>query len=198
MGQYQAAGDGDKALEMARAVLKYEPNNAVALLTAAQLLSERTHDFDLDRKERLSEAEADARNALKHVGDVPAPAGMNAEQFAEALRQLRGTAHEVLGTVSFKRGEYFNAIKEFNAAVNEEREHTDAVVYLRLAVANDKSDDVRSATIAADKAIAGSQPGSQVRQLAEQEKARLVKLTTPDLEEQKDRRSKVPENVVPQ
>jgi len=198
MGQYQAAGDGDKALEMARAVLKYEPNNAVALLTAAQMLSERTHDFDLDRKERLSEAEADARNALKHVSDVPVPAGMNAEQFAEALRQLRGTAHEVLGTVSFKRAEYFNAIKEFNAAVAEEREHTDAVVYLRLAVANDKSDDVRSATIAADKAIASSQPGSQVHQLAEQEKARLVKLSTPELEEQKDRRSKTPENVLPQ
>ena len=197
MGQYQAAGDGDKALEMARAVLKYEPNNAVALLTAAQLLSERTHDFDLDRKERLSEADADARNALKHVSDVPTPAGMSAEQFAEALRQLRGTAHEVLGTVSFKRAEYFNAIKEFNAAVAEERERTDAVVYLRLAVANDKSDDVRSAMIAADKAIANSQAGSQVHQLAEQEKARLLKLSTPDLEQPMDRRTQPAENVLP-
>ena len=197
MGQYQAAGDGDKALEMARAVLKYEPNNAVALLTAAQLLSERTHDFDLDRKERLSEADADARNALKHVSDVPTPAGMSAEQFAEALRQLRGTAHEVLGTVSFKRAEYFNAIKEFNAAVAEERERTDAVVYLRLAVANDKSDDVRSAMIVADKAIANSQAGSQVHQLAEQEKARLLKLSTPDLEQPMDRRTQPAENVLP-
>ena len=77
MGQYQAAGDGDKSLEMARAVLKYEPNNAVALLTAAQMLSERTHDFDLDHNERLSEAEADARNALRHAGDVTPPAGMD-------------------------------------------------------------------------------------------------------------------------
>ena len=194
MGQYQALGDGDKSLAMARAVLKYEPNNPVALLTAAQMLSERTHEFDLDRNERLSEAEADARNALRHANEVPPPAGMNAAQFAEVMAQLRGTAHEVLGTVSFKRAEYFNAIKEFNAAINEERERTDAVVYLRLAVSHDKSEDVQSALRAADKAIAGSATGSQVRLLAEREKNRLLKLATPDLQEQKDRRSPVPEN----
>lgn len=197
MGQYQAAGDGDKSLEMARAVLKYEPNNAVALLTAAQMLSERTHDFDLDHNERLSEAEADARNALRHAGDVTPPAGMTATQFAEVMAQLRGTAHEVLGTVSFKRADYFNAIKEYNAAINEERERTDAVVYLRLAVSHDKSDDAQSALHAADKAIALSQPGSQIRQLAEREKDRLLKLATPDIQEQIDRRTKLPVNVIP-
>ena len=61
MGLYQQANNPDKALEMARDVLKYDPGNAVALLTAAQILAERTHDSDLDRDDRLTEAAADAQ-----------------------------------------------------------------------------------------------------------------------------------------
>jgi tetratricopeptide (TPR) repeat protein len=178
MGQYQATNRADKALEMARAVLKYDPNNPVALLSAAQILAERTHDSDLDRDDRLAEAVTDARNALTHAANIPAPANMTPEQFAGALAQLRGTAHEVIATVRFKQGEYFDAIKEYNAAASEEKEHTDAIVWLRLAVSLDKSDDPASAMTAIDKAIAGSEPGSQIRQLAEQEKARLVKLSS--------------------
>lgn len=178
MGQYQALNRADKALEMARDVLKYDPDNPVALLGAAQILAERTHDGDLDRDERLAEATSDARNALLHAADVPTPANMTPEQFAGAIAQLRGTAHEVIATVFFKRGEYFTAIKEYNAAIAEEGGRADAVVYLRLAVAHDKSGDLPSALDAANKAIAGSEAGSPVRQLAEQEKERLLKLST--------------------
>lgn len=176
MGQYQNAGNAVKALEMARAVVRYDPENAVALATAGQILVERTRDDDLDREERLDEATTDAKSALLYSAAIPAPGNMTPEQFAAALSQLRGTAHEVLGTVYFKRGDYFNAIKEYNAAVAEEKEHTDAVVYLRLSVANDKINDLIDAMTAADKAIAASEKGSEVHQLAEQEKARLVKL----------------------
>ena len=74
MGLYQQANNSDKTLEMARAVLKYEPTNPVALLTAAQILVERTHDDDLDRNDRLDEATTDARDALQHANDCIAPA----------------------------------------------------------------------------------------------------------------------------
>jgi hypothetical protein len=181
MGEYQAANNSEKALEMARTVLKFDPNNAVALLTAAQILAERTHDTDLDRDDRLTEADADARSALQHARDIPQPPNLTPEQFASAMAQLRGTAHEVIATVAFKKLDYFAAIKEYNAAASEEKEHTDAVVWLRLAVANDKSGDYSAATEAVKKAIAASEPGSQIRQLAEQESSRLSKLsfTTP-------------------
>jgi hypothetical protein len=181
MGEYQAANNSEKALEMARTVLKFDPYNAVALLTAAQILAERTHDTDLDRNDRLAEADADARSALQHARDIPQPPNLTPEQFASAMAQLRGTAHEVIATVAFKKLDYFTAIKEYNAAASEEKEHTDAVVWLRLAVANDKSGDFSAATEAVSKAIAASEPGSQIRQLAEQESSRLSKLsaTTP-------------------
>lgn len=176
MGLYQQANNPDKSLEMARVVLKYDPTNSVALLTAAQLLAERTHDHDLDRDDRLGEADAYAFSALQHSNDLAQPANLTPEQFAAALSQLRGTAHEVIGTVAFKKLEYATAIKEYNAAAGEEKEHTEAIVWLRLSVAHDKTDDYESARVAVSKALAASEPGSQIRQLAEQEKVRLDKI----------------------
>jgi hypothetical protein len=178
MGLYQQAGNPDKTLEMARTVLKYDPGNAVALLTAAQMLAERTHESDLDRDDRLAEASSDARSALQHVGDIVQPSNLTPQQFAVALADIRGTAHEVLADVAFKKLDYFDAIKEYNAAAAEEKEHTDSVVWLRLAVANDKSGDMRAALEAVTKAIAASENGSQIRQLAEQERSRLDKLSS--------------------
>jgi hypothetical protein len=176
MGLYQQANNPDKTLEMARDVLKYDPGNPVALLTAGQMLAERTHDNDLDRNERLAEADTDARSALQHAGEIAQPTNMTPEQFAAALAQLRGTAHEVIATVAFKKQDYSTAIKEYNAAADEEKEHTDPVVWLRLSVAHDKSGDYVAAIATVQKAIAASEPGSQIRQLAEQERSRLEKL----------------------
>jgi hypothetical protein len=176
MGMYQQKNNPEKTLEMARAVLKYDPGNAVALLTAGQMLAERTHDNDLDRDDRLAEATADAQSALQHASDVAQPTNMTPEQFAGALAQLRGTAHEVIATVAFKKLDYWTAIKEYNAAVAEEKEHTEALVWLRLAVAEDKSGDYISAKDTVQKAVTASEPGSQIRQLAEQEQSRLNKL----------------------
>ena len=176
MGMYQQTDNQEKALEMARTVLKYDPSNAVALLTAAQLLAERTTDNDLDKNERLAEAKADAQSALQNTGSIAQPANMSPEQFAGAIAQLRGTAHEVLGTVAFKKLDYTTAINEYNAAAAEEKEHTEAVVWLRLSIAYDKSNDFNSALDAAKKAIAASEPNSPVRKLAEQEKLRLDRL----------------------
>lgn len=176
MGLYQQANNPDKALEMARVVLKYDPGNPVALLTAAQILAERTHDSDLDRDDRLTEAATDAQSALQHAGDIPQPTNMTPEQFAAALAQIRGTAHEVIATVAFKKLDYGTAIKEYNAAAAEEKEHTDPVVWLRLSVAYDKSGDYNAALAAVQKSLAASAPGDQIHQLAEQEKSRLDKL----------------------
>jgi hypothetical protein len=176
MGLYQQVDNSGKTLEMARATLKYDSTNAVALLTAAQILSERTHNDDLDRNERLAEASADAETALRHVGEIAQPPSLTPEQFSSAIAQLRGTAHEVFATVAFKKLDYTTAIKEYIVAIAEEKEHTDPVVWLRLAVAYDKNSDYLSGLDAVQKAIATSGPGSQIHTVAEQEKARLEEL----------------------
>lgn len=177
MGLYQQNGNSGKTLEMARAALKYDPTNSVALLTAAQILAEHTHNEDLDRDDRLAEAVTDAETALRHTGDIAPPPHFTPGQFASALAQLRGTAHEVFATVAFKKLDYPTAIKEYNAAIAEEKQNADPVVWLRLAVAYDKNSDYLSGLDAVQKAIAASEPGSQIRTVAEQEKSRLDALT---------------------
>jgi tetratricopeptide (TPR) repeat protein len=178
MGLYQQANDPAKTLELARAALKYDPGNAVALLAAAQVLAERTHDDDLDRNDRFAEASADAQNALQNADSIPPPTNLTPEQFAAALAELRGAAHEVLGTVAFKKLDNITAIKEYDLAAAEEKEHTAAVVWLRLSVALERSGDPTRAAAIVPKAIAASAPGSQIRQLAEQEKSRLEKFSS--------------------
>ncbi len=177
MGLYQQANDPGKTLEMARDIIKYDPGNPVALLTAAQVLAERTNDSDLDRDDRLAEANADARSALQNAGDIAPPTNLTPEQFANALAEIRGTAYEVLATVAFKKQDYLTAIQEYDIAAAEEKEHTDAVVWLRLSVAHDKSGDYTAAAAIVQRAIASSQSGSQIRQLAEQEQSRLEQLS---------------------
>jgi len=178
MGLYQQAQNPAKTLEMARAALKYDPNNSVALVAAAQVLAERTHDNDLDRDDRLAEAKADALRALQTAGDIPPPTNMTQEQFASAVAKLHGAAHEVLATVAFKKLDYQTAIKEYELATSVDKEHTDAVVWLRLSVAHDKSGDYTAAEAVVKKAIAASQPGTPVRQLAEQEESHLAKVAS--------------------
>lgn len=176
MGLYQQASDPVKTLEMARVALKFDPVNPVALLTAAQVLVERTRDSDLDRDDRLAEAKTDANLALQNTGAITLPANLTQEQFAAALVEIRATAHEVLGTVAFKKMDNLTAIKEYDLVAAEEKEHTDAIVWLRLSVALERSGDPARAAATVPRAIAASQPGTPVRQLAEQEKSHLEKL----------------------
>ena len=176
MALYQQANQSGKALEMARAVLKYDPGNAVALLCAAQILAEGTNEHDLDHDARLQEANGDAEAALQHAGDLPQPAGLSAEQFESAIRELRGAAHEVLATVAYKKRDFRKAIAEYNAAVAGEEEHTEPLVWLRLAAAHDKMGEYNLGIAAAGKAIAASEEGTPMRELAEKEDARLKAL----------------------
>ena len=176
MGLYQQANNSAKALEMARAVLKYDPANPVALLGAAQLLAEGTQEQDLDRDARLQEAANDAQLALQHAGEMAQPAGLSAGQFESMIFELRGEAHEVLATVAYKRRDYRTAIDEYNATVAGEKEHTGAVVWLRLAAAHDKLGEYSLGISAIEKAIAASEAGSPGRELAEKELVRLKAL----------------------
>lgn len=173
MGLYQQANNPAKTLEMARAVLKYDPGSPVALLGAAQILAERAHDDDLDRNERLQEAATDGQAALQHAGELARPASLTAEQFADAVAQLRGAAHEVLATVAYKQHDYRKAIEEYGTIASSAKAPVEAVVWLRLAAAHEKLGEYSLGIADADRAIAATEPASPVRELAERENIRL-------------------------
>jgi len=176
MGLYQQANDPGHSLQLARTVLKYDPANPLALLSAAQILADSTHEDDLDREERLQEAAADARAALEDAGELMRPANFTAAQRADAVAQLRRDAHEALATVAFKNRDYREAIAQYDAAIELEKEPVESGVWLRIAAAYDKLGELSQGMAAAEKAIAASEPGSPVRELAEKENARLKAL----------------------
>src|ERR1700757_3102371 len=82
MGRYQQANNADKMLEMAQKALTFDPDDPQALLGAAQVLAERTHDTDLDKDQKLAEAKKNAERALVTLDTDLPTTGVAPEQLA--------------------------------------------------------------------------------------------------------------------
>jgi hypothetical protein len=174
MGLYERAHNPGKTLEMARAVLKYDPENPVALLAAAQVLANGARNTDLDRNARLAEARTNALSALTNLEKIADFAELNEEQFGRISNQLRGSAHEVLGTVAFKLRDYATALREYSIATATQQEHADPVLWLRISVCSEKTGNLDMSSFYAAKAISASRKGTRVRELAERQKDRIA------------------------
>jgi hypothetical protein len=175
MGLYERANNSAKSLEMARDVLKYDPENPAALVTAALILANGARDSDLDRDARLEEAHVDALNALRSIGKLDESSGLSAEQVGDLSGQLSGAAHEALGTVAFKRLDFPTALKEYFIAATQQKQNADPVIWLRMSVAYEKTGNLAMSAQAAERAIRAAPSGSRVRALAEKQKAYVQK-----------------------
>jgi tetratricopeptide (TPR) repeat protein len=175
MGLYEQANNSAKSLEMARDVLKYDPDNPPALVTAALILANGARDSDLDRNARLDEAKADALSALHSLGTLDESSGLSAEQLGDLSGQLSGAAHEALGTVAFKKLDFPTALKEYFIAATEQKQNADPVVWLRMSVAYEKTGNLSMSSDAAERALHASAAGSRIRELAEKQKAHVQK-----------------------
>jgi len=174
MALYERANNPTKTLEMARAVLKYDPENPVALLAAAQMLADGARTSNLDRKARLAEARARAQSCLEHIERISQSGDMSEEEFGEISTRLRGAAHEVLGTVAFKLRDYPAALREYHIASAAQNDHPDPVVWLRMAVSFEKTGELEMSSEYAARAISSSKTGTRVRELAERQKDRMA------------------------
>ena len=71
MRGFQNANNGDKMLETAQGLLKVDPDDPEALLAVAEVSAERTRDTDLDKDQRLAQAQKDAERALQTIDTDP-------------------------------------------------------------------------------------------------------------------------------
>ena len=94
MRAYQNANNGEKMLDMGRDVLKIDPDDPEALVGVSEVLAERTRDTDLDKAQRLEEAQKLAQHAIETVDtDVAVPAGTppdKVEQYKAGKEALFG------------------------------------------------------------------------------------------------------------
>jgi len=178
MGKYQKADNGDKTLDMGRKVLHYDPDNCVALMMNAMVLTERTQESDIDRDERLNEAKADAQRALDNIssGNFPVPPGFTPEQVQEFKDQINGMAYTALGTAELLRKNDSAAEQNLRKATEGPVGKGDPIVWYRLALALDHQKKYSEANGAITIAVAVAPAGSAVANMAKNEQSRLRQL----------------------
>ena len=179
MHAYQRANQADKMLEMGRQVLKLDSEDPEAMIGVAEVLTERTHDTDLDKDQRLAEASKLAQHALETVDtNISVPAGVPAEQVDAYKRFLRSSAYAIIGTQLYNKDNFKDAEDNFRKSIDAFPSQPDPIVVLRLALSLDKQEKYAEALTQANRAmeLTANQPGSSVAVYAKQEHDRLVQL----------------------
>jgi tetratricopeptide (TPR) repeat protein len=178
MHAYQTANNAEKMAEMAQKVLKIDPDDPEALVGAAEVIAERTRDTDLDKDQRLAEAQKDAQHALQTVDtDVAIPAGTPQEKIDAYKGYLRSSAYSVLGTIAFNQKNYADAEGQFRKSIDALPSQPDPVVVLRLAIALDNQGKYPEALKEANRAVELTQGNTSAGTLARRERDRLLQLT---------------------
>ena len=178
MHSYQNANNADKMYEMAQKELKLDPDDPEALIGSAEVIAERTRDTDLDKDQRLAEAQKDAQHALQTIDtDVSIPAGTPQERIDAYKGFLRSSAYSILGTIELNSEKFTDAESDFRKSIDAYPAQPDPVVVLRLALALDKQGKYAEALKEANRAVELTQENTTAGGLARRERDRLVQLT---------------------
>ena len=178
MTKYQKADNGDKALDMGRKVLQYDPDNVFALVMNATVLAERTRQTDIDRDPRLKEATTDAQRVLENIrtGNYLLAPNATPEQVQQFKDQISSMAYHALGKAEMEREDYAAAEQDLRKATESPAGKGDAIVWYRLALALDHQKKYPDANAAITTAIALAPPDSAVAGMARNEQSRLKQL----------------------
>jgi tetratricopeptide (TPR) repeat protein len=179
MNLYQQQNNSAKIIAMGRKAIELNPTNPVPLVAVASAMVMDTRETDLDRDARYAEASKDAQAALDNVDTgLEVPPGVPPERVAAAKANLRSIAYDTLGVIAMNKKDYVTAEQSFQKAADLMKDQPDAVVYLRLSVAQDNEKKYPQALDSANKAVQFAQEGSAEKNLAKQQQARLQKLMT--------------------
>jgi|HubBroStandDraft_2_1064218.scaffolds.fasta_scaffold176595_2 tetratricopeptide (TPR) repeat protein len=177
MHGYQSSNNGEKMMDTANKVLKYDPDDPEALLGVAQVLAERTRDTDLDKDQKLGEAKKDAERSLVTADtDIPT-AGAPPDRLEAYKGFLRSEAYAVLGTIAFNQKAWPEAETDLHKSIDAFPQQPDAIAVFRLAVALDMEGKYPDATKYCNQAVDLTKEGTPAGDAARQERDRLAKLT---------------------
>lgn len=176
MNLYGQANNSEKVIEMAHKSIAADPTNPVPLVQAGSALVEGTRDTDMDRDQRLAEAAKDAQGAIDNIDGLPIPPNAPADQVAAVKSGILTMAHDTLGMVDLNKKDYVAAEQEFLKAVDASKAQPEAVVFLRLSVAQDQLKKYPQALESATKAAQYAPAGSAAQNLAKQQQTRVQQL----------------------
>jgi tetratricopeptide (TPR) repeat protein len=136
MQTYQQLSQADKAVEAARKALEASPTQANQLeaLRFLSFVFPFTYKADApDATAKLSRAESDAKQGLDVLQKLQKPAGVNDEQFNQAVKGLRAVFNGTVGFAALQRKDYAAAITSYKAA--SEDNPSDWYVFYRMGLA---------------------------------------------------------------
>lgn len=132
MEAYQQKNDFAKMREFGEKVLEQDPDDAVSLILLASAIPERTRETDLDKDQKLNQAEGFAKRALAAIDKLQKPAPEMPDADWEKVRNdARAQSHAALGLVSLQRKQYPAAEEAFKKAV-ELQAQKDSIIFWRL------------------------------------------------------------------
>ncbi len=176
MNLYAQSNNSDKVIDCGRQAIAADPTNPIPLVQVASALAESTRETDLDREQRLAEAAKDAQAAIDNIDTgLVLPANADPARVDAAKKSILTMAYDTLGMVDLSKKDYASAITSLQKAISESSGNPEAVLYLRLSVAQDNLKQYPQALDSANKAVQYSKDG-QVQNLAKMQQARLQKL----------------------
>src|SRR5271166_65957 len=177
MSLYGQANNAEKLIEEGRKAIAADPTNPVPLVQVAAVLAETARDTDLDREQRLDEAAKDAQAAIDNINTgLIIPPNAPPERVAGAKTSILTMAYDTLGMVNLNKKDYAAAEQALLKAADITKGNPEAVVYLRLSVAQDNLKKYPQALESATKAAQLSPAGSTAQNLAKQQQGRVQKL----------------------
>jgi len=179
MAQYQKADNAEKTIEMGRKAIQHDPENTAALILTGMVLSERTRESDIDRDEKLAEAQKDVTKALDNAqqGKFRIAANATPEQTEAFKNTVTYMAYAALGQIDLVKKNDAAAEQNLNKALAIPQGQQDALTWLRLSLALDHQNKYPDALNAANKAVDLSASNPAVGNLAKIEQSRLKQLT---------------------
>ena len=132
MEGYRQKNDFPKMHEFGEKALAMDSENLQALLWLALFIPERTRNTDLDREEKLKQAEDYAKRAMSAIEKTEKPdPEMLDTVWERTVNDTRAGSYEALGHVALKRGQHPTAADFFKKAIELQAEK-DPIVLWRL------------------------------------------------------------------
>lgn len=169
-----AAEKNDYPLTMAwgQRDLDVNPNSYVAMLSLSTVTAASTREFDLDKDQKLNQAEKWANGALQALKTATRPVFIQEEKWPEAKKFYLSSCHQALGLIAIDRKKFDVASAEFQTAFDITPEPT---YLIRMGEANLKGRNFDTAIAVFDKVLAMPDLNPVVKQVAEREKADAVR-----------------------
>jgi tetratricopeptide (TPR) repeat protein len=165
----QAKRDSAKAKFYYENAIKADPNSDYALIMLGAEIANSVGEHDLDKKQKLDQAQSYAEKAMDLVAKRPKQAGETDAQFEEGKKDDIALAHLTLGLVKNSDQKYAEAGKEFVIAYDSATPgHGDATNLLRAGMAFNNGKQFDDAHKALDRFLALPGIPDEYKKMAQQ------------------------------